>query len=85
MSRDHYHRILRYANAASPVYFRLKNSVTTESGTLIIPCDAADAEMLLGVAKHFCPGAVAKIESAIAASRSVVSAQTPTIMGGARH
>jgi hypothetical protein len=70
MSSEHYYRILKYANEASPVYFRLKNSITTENDTILIPCDVSDAEMLLGVAKHFCPGAVAKIDSVILAFRA---------------
>lgn len=67
MSSEHYHRILKYANEASPVYFRMKNSIATENDSILIPCDVSDAEMLLGVAKHFCPGAVAKINSVIVA------------------
>lgn len=70
MSSEHYYRILKYANEASPLYFRLKNSIATENDTILIPCDVSDAEMLLGVAKHFCPGAVAKIDSAILAFRA---------------
>jgi hypothetical protein len=70
MSSEHYYRILKYANEASPVYFRLKNSISTESGTFLIPCEVSDAEMLLGVAKHFCPGAVSQIDSVILAFRA---------------
>ena len=73
MSSEHYHRILKYANEASPVYFRMKNSIATENDSILIPCDVSDAEMLLGVAKHFCPGAVAKINSVIVASRARTS------------
>lgn len=74
MSSEHYYRMLKYANEASPLYFRLKNSITTKSDTILIPCDVSDAEMLLGVAKHFCPAAVAKIDSVILAFRAGKSA-----------
>lgn len=74
MSSEHYYRMLKYANEASPLYFRLTNSITTKSDTILIPCDVSDAEMLLGVAKHFCPAAVAKIDSVILAFRGRESA-----------
>ena len=65
--------IFHKTNEASPVYFRLKNSIKTGSDTILIPCDVSDAEMLLSVAKHFCPGAVSKIRSVILASRTANS------------
>jgi hypothetical protein len=65
ISTDHHHSLLKRASEASPVYFRLKNAVKTESDTILIPCDAGEAEMLLQVAKHFCPDAVPAIEAAI--------------------
>jgi hypothetical protein len=34
-----------------------------------VPCDRSEAEMLLDVAKHFCPDAVSPIEAAIKAAR----------------
>jgi hypothetical protein len=43
--------------------------VKTESDTILVPCTGVEAEMLLGVAKHFCPDAVSPIELAIKASR----------------
>jgi hypothetical protein len=63
ISTDHHHSLLKRASEASPV--RLKNAVKTESDTILIPCDAGEAEMLLQVAKHFCPDAVPAIEAAI--------------------
>jgi hypothetical protein len=65
ISTDHHHSLLKRASEASPVYFRLKNAVKTESDTILIPCDAGEAEMLLQVAKHFCPDGVPAIEAAI--------------------
>jgi hypothetical protein len=69
MAADHHHALLKRASESSPVYFRLKNAVKTESNTILIPCDRGEAEMLLDVAKHFCPDAVSPIEAAIKAAR----------------
>ena len=69
ISIDHYDSLLKRANEASPVYFRLKNAVKTEYGTIVIPCYADEAEMLRQVAKHFCPDAVAPIEAAMKGSQ----------------
>jgi hypothetical protein len=68
ISPEHYHRMLKYASEASPLYSRLMNSIKKDD-TIIVPCDPADAEMLLGVARHFCPAAVAKILSVMSTSR----------------
>lgn len=65
ISPEHHHSLLKRASEASPVYFRLKNAVKTESNTILIPCDHGEAEMLLQVAKHFCPDVVSAIEAAI--------------------
>jgi hypothetical protein len=65
MSPDHHHSLLKHASETSPVYFRLKNAVKTESDTILVPCTGVEAKMLLGVAKHFCPAAVSPIELAI--------------------
>jgi hypothetical protein len=70
MSPEHHHALLKRASESSPVYFRLKNAVKTESNTILIPCDGDEAEMLLQVAKHFCPDAVSPIETAMKAGRS---------------
>jgi hypothetical protein len=74
MSPEHHHSLLKRASEASPVYFRLKNAVKTESNSILVPCNEDEAKMLLQVAKHFCPDAVSAIEAAIkrpsAASRS---------------
>jgi hypothetical protein len=67
ISAAHHHSLLKRASEASPVYFRLKNAVKTESGTILVPCNEGEAEMLLQVAKHFCPEAVLPIETAIKA------------------
>lgn len=69
ISSENFNWMLRYANEASPVYLRLKNSINIAADTIAIPCDFAEAEMLLEVAKHFCPGAVSKIDSVIKAFR----------------
>ena len=65
ISPEHPYSLLKRASEASPVYFRLKNAVKTESNTILIPCDASEAETLLQVAKHFCPDAVSVIGAAI--------------------
>lgn len=65
ISPAQHHSLLKRASEASPLYFRLKNAVKTESDTILIPCNGSEAEMLLQVAKHFCPDAVSPIEAAI--------------------
>jgi hypothetical protein len=70
MSPEHHHSLLKRATETSPVYLRLKNAVKTESDTILIPCNGGEAEMLLQVAKHFCPDAVSPIEAAIKAAQS---------------
>ncbi|HSF57010.1 MAG TPA: hypothetical protein VLD83_02975 [Candidatus Binatia bacterium] len=69
MSPEHHHSLLKRASESSPVYFRLKNAVKTESNTILVPCDDEEAEMLLQVAKHFCPDAISPIKAAIKAAR----------------
>jgi hypothetical protein len=69
MSPEHHHSLLKRASETSPVYFRLKNAVKTESDTILVPCNGGEAEMLLQVAKHFCPDAVSPIEAAIKAGQ----------------
>jgi hypothetical protein len=69
MSNDHHHALLKRASEASPLYFRLKNAVKTESNTILVPCDDGEAEMLLQVAKHFCPDAISPIQAAIKAAQ----------------
>ena len=71
IATDHYDSLLKRASETSPVYFRLKNAVKTEYGTILIPCHTDEAEMLLQVAKHFCPDAASPIEAAIKASRPI--------------
>jgi hypothetical protein len=65
LSPEHHHSLLKRASENSPVYFRLQNAVKTEANSILVPCDHAEAEMLLQVAKHFCQEAVAAIEAAI--------------------
>jgi hypothetical protein len=65
MPSEHHYSLLKRATETSPVYFRLKNAVKTESDTILVPCNCGEAEMLLEVAKHFCPDAVSTIEAAI--------------------
>ena len=69
MNSEDFDRILRYANESSPVYLRLKNSIKIATDTILVPCDLSEAEMLRDVAKHFCPGAVSKIDYVIKTSR----------------
>ena len=65
LSIDHYESLLKRAPQDSPLYFRLKNAVKTEANTIAVLCDIDEADMLLQVAKHFCPDAVPQIEKAI--------------------
>ena len=69
MSPEHHYALLKHANEDSPVYFRLKNAVKTEADTILVPCSGVEAEMLLGVAKHFCPDALSSLEAATKAAR----------------
>ena len=61
--------LLKRATEDSPLYFRLKNTVKTQANTIAVLCDLDQAEMLLQVAKHFCPDAVPQIEKAIRLAR----------------
>ena len=70
IATDSYDSLLKRASEASPVYFRLKNAVKTEQDKILIPCSFDEAEMLLQVAKHFCPAAVNSIETAIKRSQA---------------
>lgn len=70
MSSEDFDWILRYAKESSPVYLRLKNSIRIATDTLAIRCDFTEAEMLLDVAKHFCPRAAYKIDAVIKAFKT---------------
>jgi hypothetical protein len=65
LSIDHYEALLKRASQESPLYFRLKNAVKTQPDTVVVLCNLGEAEMLLQVAKHFCPDAVPEIEKEI--------------------
>ena len=69
LSIEHYESLLKRATEDSPLYFRLKNAVKTEANTIAVLCDLDEAEMLLQMAKHFCPDAVTQIEKAIRLAR----------------
>jgi hypothetical protein len=62
LSIEQYESLLKRATEDSPLYFRLKNAV--KMANTIILCDREQAEMLLQVAKHFCPDAVPAIRQA---------------------
>ena len=64
-SIEHWEALLKRATEDSPLYSRLKNAAKTGAGTIEVLCDPDEAEMLLQVAKHFCPDAVPKIEKEI--------------------
>jgi hypothetical protein len=64
ISIEHYESLLKRATEDSPLYFRLKNAVKM-ANTVVILCDPEQAEMLLQVAKNFCPDAVPQIQRAI--------------------
>ena len=62
LSIEHYEALLKRASEGSPLYFRLKNAVKPQPNTVAVLCNLDEAEMLLQVAKHFCPDAVPEIE-----------------------
>jgi hypothetical protein len=65
-SIEHWEALLKRATEDSPLlYSRLKNAAKTGAGTIEVLCDPDEAEMLLQVAKHFCPDAVPEIEKEI--------------------
>ena len=64
-SIEHWEALLKRATEDSPLYSRLKNAAKTEAGTIEVLCDLDEAEMLLHMAKSFCPEAVPEIEKAI--------------------
>jgi hypothetical protein len=64
LSIEHYESLLKRASEDSPLYFRLKNALKI-ANTIVVRCDPEQADMLLQVAKHFCPAAVPHIERAI--------------------
>jgi hypothetical protein len=70
LSIEHYESLLKRATEDSPLYSRLKNAVKTQN-TIAVLCDLDEAEMLLQVAKHFCPDAIPQIEKAIRLARRV--------------
>jgi hypothetical protein len=70
-SIEHWEALLERATEDSPLYSRLKNAAKTGAGTIEVLCDPDEAEMLLQVAKHFCPDAVPEIEKEISLSERV--------------
>ena len=68
-STEHYESLLKRATEDSPLWVRLKNAVKTQANTIAVLCDLDQAEMLLQVAKHFCPDALPQIEKAIRLAR----------------
>jgi hypothetical protein len=65
LSIEQYEFLLKHASEDSPLYSRLKNAVKPQPNTVAVLCDLDQAEMLLQVAKHFCPDAVPEIEKEI--------------------
>ena len=65
LSVEHYDALLRQAAPDPRLYSRLINAVNTKAGTIAILCDLDAAEMLLHMAKNYCPDAVTEIEKAI--------------------
>ena len=68
ISSEEFNWILRYANESSPVYLRLKNSTRIAADTMAIPCDVAEAQMLLDV-PSIVPTRRSKIDHVIKAFR----------------
>jgi hypothetical protein len=66
---EHYESLLKRASEDSPLYFRLKIAIKTNTGTIATLCDLDEAEMLLQAAKQFCPDVVPQIEKAIRLAR----------------
>ena len=65
LSIEQYEALLKRASQESPLYFRLKNAVKPQPNTVAVLCNLDEAEMLLQVAKHFCPDAIPEIEKEI--------------------
>ena len=86
ISIAHYESLLKYAGETSPLYLRLKNAVQTEANTIGILCDLDQAQMLRGVAKHFCPAALPQIEKSIrlAAFRNSLPANLRKLINSTR-
>jgi hypothetical protein len=61
LSIEQYESLLKRATEDSPLHFRLKNPAKMANMIMIL-CDREQAEMLLQVAKHFCPDAVPAIQ-----------------------
>ena len=70
-SIEHWEALLERATEDSRLYSRLKNAAKTGAGTIEVLCDPDEAEMLLQVAKHFCPDAVPEIEKEISLAERV--------------
>lgn len=62
--------LLNQTTEESPVYFRLKNAVKNDSGSVDILCFPDEAEMLLRVSKTLHPEVALKIEQAIRSARA---------------
>jgi hypothetical protein len=65
LSTEQYETLLKRASEGSPLYSRLTNAVKPQPDIVAVLCDVDEAEMLLQVAKHFCPDAVPQIKKAI--------------------
>ena len=65
LSIEQYEALLKRASQESPLYLRLKNAVKPQPNTVAVLCNLDEAEMLLQVAKHFCPDAIPVIEKEI--------------------
>ena len=65
LSIEQYEALLKRASQESPRYLRLKNAVKPQPNTVAVLCNLDEAEMLLQVAKHFCPDAIPVIEKEI--------------------
>jgi hypothetical protein len=64
LSTEHYDALLKGAAENFALYSRLTNAVKTQK-TIAILCELDEAEMLLYMAKTFCPDAIPEIEKAI--------------------
>jgi hypothetical protein len=66
-SIEHYECLLKRAIEDAALYFRLKKAIKM-ANTIVVRFDPEQAEMLLKLAKQFCPDVVPQIDQAISLS-----------------
>jgi hypothetical protein len=71
LSIEHYETLLKRNSDNSLLYSRLKNAIKPQPNTVVVLCDLDEAEMLLQVARHFCPDAAPQSEKEIRLVRRI--------------